>query len=225
MRYEIVSQLTALEYEERLQQGWRRFGFSLFRPDCGSCQECKSIRVLVATFEPDRSQKRAWAANASDVRLEIGAPAVSRAKLDLYDRYHQYQSETKGWSEHGAKDPDDYIESFVDNPFANEEWCYYLGDRLVGVGYVDRVRDGLSAIYFFHEPEERRRSLGTFNVLSIIENARHSGLPYVYLGYYVKCCRSLEYKGRFRPSEVLSADDQWRPFRGDDHSTGSSQRG
>jgi arginyl-tRNA--protein-N-Asp/Glu arginylyltransferase len=211
MRYEIVAEVSPAEYQDRLQRGWRRFGFSLFRPECTACQECRSVRVPIATFQPDRSQRRAWAANVSEVRLEIGVPAVSREKLRLYDRFHTFQSETKGWSEHSPKDPDNYIESFVENPFPTEEWCYYLGDRLVGVGYVDRLPEALSAIYFFHEPDERRRSLGTFNVLSVIENARQTLAPFVYLGYYVVGCRSLEYKGRFRPNEVLGPTG-WSAF-------------
>ena len=101
---------------------------------------------------------------------------MTRAKLDLYDRFHSHQTESKGWPEHGSKDPNDYIESFVDNPFVTEEWCYYLGDRLVGVGHVDRLPVGLSAIYFFYEPEERSRSLGTFNVLSAIRNVAGVGV-------------------------------------------------
>ena len=212
LRYEIVTSLSPAEYLVRLQHGWRRFGFSLFRPECASCRECRSVRVPVASFQPDRSQKRAWAANARDLRLEIGLPAITREKLDLYDRFHLHQTESKGWPEHGPKDPDDYIESFVENPFVTEEWCYYLGERLVGVGYVDRLPEGLSAIYFYYDPAERDRSLGTFNVLSVIRNARESNLPHVYLGYYVAGCRSLEYKGRFRPNEVLGPDGEWIPF-------------
>ena len=212
MHYEIVGELTPAENQERLLHGWRRFGHSLFRPECETCRACQSIRVPVSTFKPDRSQKRAWAANESEVRLEIGTPAVTREKLKLYDRFHAYQAENKGWPEHGPKDADGYIESFVENPFATEEWCYYLGERLIGVGYVDRLPAGLSAIYFFYEPDERDRSLGTFNVLATIRNARLSRLPHVYLGYYVEGCRSLEYKGRFRPNEVLNPAGEWVPF-------------
>ena len=93
-----------------------------------------------------------------------------------------------------------------------EEWRYLLNGRLVGVGYVDALPDGLSAIYYFSDPDERSRSLGTFNVLSIIEEAGRRGLPWVYLGYYVKGCRSVEYKARFAPNEVLGADGTWGPF-------------
>jgi leucyl-tRNA---protein transferase len=100
----------------------------------------------------------------------------------------------------------------VDNPFPTEEWCYYIGERLVGVGYVDVLPEGLSAIYFYYDPAERQRSLGTYNVLAILEAARQRQLPHVYLGYYVAGYRSLEYKARFRPNEVLGRDGVWQPF-------------
>jgi leucyl-tRNA---protein transferase len=98
------------------------------------------------------------------------------------------------------------------NPFPTEEWTYFFEDRLVGVGYVDAIPEALSAIYFYWDPSERSRSLGTFHVLSIIAAARERELAHVYLGYYVEGCRSLEYKARFRPNEVLRRDSTWKPF-------------
>lgn len=210
LNYEVVGRMSAAEYQERLMAGWRRFGFTLFRPACPACTKCQSLRVPTATFKPDRSQRRCAAANASDVRLVIGAPSVTEEKLDLYDRFHAFQSEHVGWSYHGAKDATGYAESFVDNPFDAQEWCYYVGEKLVGVGYVDRVPDGLSAIYFFHDPDERERSLGTFNVLSTLRMAAEWQIPHVYMGYYVEGCRSLAYKARFRPHEVRTADGDWQ---------------
>jgi arginine-tRNA-protein transferase len=210
LTYEIVARMTAAEYQTRLLAGWRRFGCSLFKPVCPACDKCLSLRVPVATFEPDRSQRRCLAANARAVRLVIGSPEVTEEKLDLYDRFHAFQSERIGWADHGPKDAGSYVDSFVDNPFDTQEWCYYLGEKLVGVGYVDRVPAGLSAIYFFHDPDERHRSLGTFNVLSTIRKAAEWNLPHVYLGYFVEGCRSLEYKARFRPNEVLRADGTWQ---------------
>jgi arginine-tRNA-protein transferase len=81
------------------------------------------------------------------------------------------------------------------------------------VGYVDVVPEGLSAIYFFYDPDERERSLGTYNVIAILREAAARKIPYVYLGYYVEGCRSLEYKARFRPNEVIHPDGRWRLFR------------
>lgn len=211
--YEVVGQMTPDEYLARLQRGWRRFGYSLFRPDCPKCRKCRSLRIPVTTFKPDRGQRRAWAANEGAVRLEIGQPSVTNEKIELYDRFHEFQHEKKGWPGHEEDNPSAYVESFVQNPFPTEEWCYYLGDQLVGVGYVDHLSQGYSAIYFFHDPRQRDRSLGTFNVLSIIREASRQGLPHVYLGYFVEGCQSLEYKARFRPNEVIQADGQWRVFR------------
>jgi arginine-tRNA-protein transferase len=212
LRYEVVGQLAPEEYADRLKHGWRRFGYSLFRPACPACTMCRSLRVPVATFRPDRSQKRAWAANADDLTVTLGPPDVSRERLDLYDRFHRYQADAKGWPDHDTENVADYIERFIDNPFATVEWQYRLGDRLVGVGYADHLADGLSAIYFYHDPDHRTRSLGTFNVLSLLRHAAAEGLPHLYLGFHVAGCRSLEYKARFRPNEVHAGRGEWVPF-------------
>src|ERR1700677_2950829 len=86
LEYEMVASLTPAEYLERLRLGWRRFGAMLFRPQCPNCRQCQSLRVAVTRFRPNRSQRRAWQINDGEVELRIGAPSVSRAKLDLYDR-------------------------------------------------------------------------------------------------------------------------------------------
>jgi arginine-tRNA-protein transferase len=184
----------------------------LFHPVCADCKACQSLRVSVARFQPDRSQRRSRKANAN-VTLVIGDPEVSVEKLRLYDRFHAFQTVDKGWPAHDPKEPMEYATAFVDNPFETEEWCYYRGDRLIGVGYVDVLPDALSAIYFYYDPDERSRSLGTYNVMRIIDSAAVRGIPHVYLGYYVEGCRSLEYKARFCPNEVLTPSGRWVTFR------------
>lgn len=211
LEYEIVRALTPAEYQERLVAGWRRFGGALFRPRCRSCRACQSLRVDVARFRPDRSMRRVRALNEGQVRRVIGEPRVSPDQLDLYDRYHAFQADAKGWPEHAVQDGHSYAHSFVDNPLPTEEWQYYLGDRLVGVGYVDVVPRGMSAIYFYYDPDYRDRSLGTWNVLSVLDRAKETGVPHLYLGYYVAGCRSMLYKARFRPNETLRPDGQWLP--------------
>ena len=161
-------------------------------------------------FQPDRAQRRCQQRNAHEVRLEIGEPHVSKVKLKLYDRYHSFQSQNKGWPFHPAKDIESYEESFARNPFPVREWCYYLGRHLIGVGYVDVLPTSYSAIYFFYDPEYRDRSLGTFNVLSILDHAAKSEKEFVYLGYFVEGCRSMQYKARFRPNQLLGIDGTWR---------------
>ena len=226
LEYEYVGAMTSGEYLARILEGWRRFGTLLFRPACEGCTACRSIRVRVDRFRPDRSQRRCRRANEGAVTLRVGPPSVTGEKLALYDRYHAFQSDARGWPQHPAKDSGSYNDSFVNHPFPVEEWCYYLGDRLVGVGYVDhlpaldgggaaaRAESGLSAIYFFYEPDERPRSLGTWNVLCLLDEAARRGLPYVYLGYYVEGCPSMAYKPNFVPNEIRDEDGWWGEFRG-----------
>jgi leucyl-tRNA---protein transferase len=212
LEYEMVSAISAEEYQERMAHGWRRFGAMMFRPQCPECQACRTLRVDVGRFRPNRSQRRSQKTNEGRLELRVGSPAVSRTKLGLYDRFHAFQSDTKSWPIHPAKDAASYRESFVHNPRFTEEWCYFDGDRLVGVGYVDRLPAALSAIYFYYDPDERALSLGTWNVLCVLAAARRSGLPHVYLGYFVPDCRSLAYKANYRPNQTLQADGSWRDF-------------
>src|SRR5262249_55935639 len=104
LEYEFFSKLTAGEYLVRLEHGLRRLGASVFRPRCPACNACRSLRVLVERFQPNRSQRRVRRANEGSITLQIGSPSVTRAKLDLYDRYHGMQSDVKGWPRHEAKD-------------------------------------------------------------------------------------------------------------------------
>lgn len=208
LRYEIRPDLDEHAYVERLHAGWRRIGPALFRPECPSCRRCQSLRLPVEVFRPNESQRRAWKRNVSDIVLRIGPPTLTPDREALFARFHEDGHERKGWP--GREQSD--LSLFLHNPFPIEEWSYSIGNRLVGVGYVDALPEGLSAIYFFHDPSERRRSLGTFNVLALVASARQRRQPYVYLGYYVKGCRSLEYKARFRPNEVLQPDGSWVPL-------------
>jgi arginine-tRNA-protein transferase len=210
---ELVAEMTPAEYFERMRQGWRRFGHVVFRPRCSGCRACRSLRVDVARFRPSRSQRRNRKLNEKTVHLTIGRPEVTAERLDLYDRYHAFQAEQKDWPVHPPKDAAEYYSSFVEHPFATEEWCYKIDDRLVGVGYVDRLPGGLSAIYFFYEPAERGRGLGVWNVLSVIDRARALGLPHVYLGYYVEGSPSMIYKADFVPNQLLGPDGEWHDFR------------
>ncbi len=213
MQYEHVSELTADEYAARMVAGWRRFGHTLFRPLCPTCRACRSLRVDVNRFIPNRSQRRVRKANEGSVQLQIGLPRVSRTRLDLYQRFHNDRARTRGWDRRDES-PISYHSAFVSNPFPTEEWCYSVDGMLVGLGLVDALSVGLSAIYFVHDPEQRHRGLGTWNVLCLIDEARRRGLRHLYLGYWVADCLSLAYKASFRPHEILGSDGAWHPSDG-----------
>jgi arginine-tRNA-protein transferase len=77
---------------------------------------------------------------------------------------------------------------------------------LIAVALTDVLADGLSMVYSFFEPDEGARSLGTFMVLDHIARAQRMGLAYVYLGYWVRGSRKMDYKSRFLPQERLTPD-------------------
>lgn len=204
-----VAALDREEYSALLVAGWRRFGRSLFRLRCLDHNACRQLRIDAARFRPNRSQRRCRKANDGVLRLHVGTPSITPEKLALLDRFHADRSVSRQWPPHDSADAAGYSQSFVENPFPTQEWCYFLDDVLVGVGYVDCLPIGLSAIYFAHEPAYRDRSLGTWNILNLVDRASSLGLPHLYLGQYSARCPSLEYKGRFRPHEILGDDGRW----------------
>ena len=208
--YLSVAKLEPDEYMAYLLAGWRRFGHTVFRQSCSGPGACRSLRVDAAGFRPDRSQCRTRKANEATLLLRIGTPAASPEKVALFDRFHADRSETRGWSPYEPGDLEEFAQSFVLNPFPTQEWCYFLDGVLVGLGYVDELARGLSAIYFVRDPAHRDRSLGTWNVLCLLDRARALGLPHVYLGYHADGCPSLQYKARFRPNQSLDSDGEWR---------------
>ena len=74
---------------------------------------------------------------------------------------------------------------------------------------IDRLTDGLSSVYTFFDPTERGASYGTWGVLWQIEACRQLGLPYLYLGYWIRDSRKMSYKAHFHPLEGRIAG-QWK---------------
>lgn len=67
----------------------------------------------------------------------------------------------------------------------------------------------MSAVYCYFDPDAESRSLGVFNVLRMVEECRQRGLPYLYLGYYVRGCGRMSYKAGYRPCEILDRTGRW----------------
>jgi arginine-tRNA-protein transferase len=81
---------------------------------------------------------------------------------------------------------------------------------LLAVGILDVCSRSLSSVYFYFDPSQPRRGLGTFGALMEIQLARSRGILHYYLGYWIDGCRGMSYKNSFRPYQILSADGIWR---------------
>jgi len=207
IEYELAGKISSREYESRMNRGWRKFGYTLFHPVCLNCLECIPIRVPVGNFTPSRSQIRSARKN-NDLVMKIGRPIVDSERLALFDAYHVAQAKRKGWPEHYS-DEKSYFCSFIGNPIQAAELSIWEGKVLRGVILLDVTPKTISAVYHYYDLSISRSGLGTLLILLAIEYARSREKPWVYLGYFVNKCRSMEYKTRFRPFELLGSDGLW----------------
>ena len=202
MRYRVIERCTEEAYERLLERGWRRFGRVFFRPACAGCGECRSLRVDVERFRPNRSMRRTWKRNR-DLRVWLRPAAISEGHVELYDRYHGDMAERKGWAERSITLLD-YYRTFVEGrEDFGHEIVIFDGDRPAAVALVDLLPRAISAVYCYYEPDLRARALGVFSILQQIELARARGVSYVYLGYRVRGNASMFYKANYRPHEIL----------------------
>jgi arginine-tRNA-protein transferase len=162
--------------------------------------------LRVDAFRPSRSQRRCRVRNA-DLTVSVGKPRVSDERWDLYHRY-------LGARHDGQMDGSraELAEFLCVSDVETLEITYRLDGRLVAVGLADCEPQALSAVYCYFDPDLPRRSLGIFNVLWLVEEARRREVHFLYLGYLVEGSRRMRYKADFRPHECLEADGDWRPF-------------
>lgn len=195
-------------YSVLIRAGFRRSGQFTYRPHCERCQACVPVRIDVAGFRPDRSQRRAWTRNAA-VEARFQPLEYREEHYALYRRYLASRHAGGGMDRDGPEQFTQFLlASNVDTALVE----FREAGRLLMLSVVDRVEDGLSAVYTCFDPELEQRSLGVYGVLWQIELARRLDLPYVYLGYWIGASRKMAYKARYAPLEAL-ADGHWQPFR------------
>lgn len=197
------------EFDRRLAEGQRRHGCLVYEPHCQNCQQCISLRIPVQDFVPSRSQKRVWKRGQNAFVARVGNPVCDADRLRLLNAHSRW----RGWGDEGEIPVSHYEFTFVNSIFNSFEIAYYTQqeeqERLVGVAIFDEGENGLSAVYTYYDPDFAKLSLGTYSVLYQIDLCRRLEIPYLYLGYYVSGCRSLNYKAKFLPHEQL-LEGQWR---------------
>jgi leucyl-tRNA---protein transferase len=198
------------------QGGFRRSQNIAYRPACETCRACISVRIPVDAFQPSKSQRRVERANA-DIQSEMYNAEPTTEQYSVFRAYLDTRHFGGGMSDMSVLDYAMMIEdSHVDSRIVEYRKVSSTshpslrrpGD-MVAVALTDVLKDGLSMVYSFFEPDEESRSLGTFMILDHIKRAKRLGLPYIYLGYWVQGSQKMAYKINFRPIELLS-DKGWK---------------
>ncbi|KXV68402.1 arginyl-tRNA-protein transferase [Acetobacter malorum] len=181
--------------------GFRRSHTLAYAPVCATCSACTPIRIPVQRFEPDRTQRRTLRHNA-DLHAKRLPPITTPEQYALFRRY-QTARHTDG--DMATMTGEDYRSMVEDTPVETMlfEFRTDAGELMI-VSLIDRLEDGLSAVYSFYNPDLPRRSLGSLAVLFLIEETARLGLPYLYLGYWIQKSRKMSYKSRFQPAEILT---------------------
>lgn len=189
--------------------GFRRSQTVAYRPSCGDCIACVSVRVCATEFRPSSTQRRNLKRNLDLVVTEC-KPWATPEQFELLRAYLGTRHPDGGMAQMDEVDFADMVEHTPVTSFVME--YREPGDgvtpgRLVGACLTDRQGDGLSMIYSFYDPaHEARAGLGNFIILDHIRRAARMGLPYVYLGYWVEGSERMQYKVRYRPLERLGRD-------------------
>lgn len=206
-------------YSQLVHIGFRRSGLFTYRPYCDECDACVSVRIPVARFVANRTQRRVWRRHAGRLfamRREL------RFEMEHYALYRRYQASRHADGSMADDNHHQYAE-FILKSGVNSELVEFRDEhgQLKMVSLIDQLADGLSAVYTFFEPDDASASYGVYNVLWQIEETRLRGLSYLYLGYWIAECRKMAYKTIYRPLERLS-HGRWVEMRAADYAATES---
>lgn len=193
-------------HETLMNQGFRRSQRIAYRPACPSCSACHSVRIPVDSFSETRRWRRVLRRNA-DLDRQIRPAEATLEQYDLLKRYLRTRHRDGGMAEMRESD---YAAMVEETSLRTHviEYRLAVGNGpgvLLGATLSDRLRDGLSMVYSFFDPEHADRSLGAYMILDHIRLCRDARLAHVYLGYWVKNSDKMDYKGQFHPLETLNA--------------------
>ncbi len=197
--------ITSEAYSQLSDLGFRRSGKHIYRPYCSNCHACISVRVNGRLFTPSKSQKRIFNKN-KDLQVMVVPPQFTDEYYALYEKYIN--------TRHSDGDmypptPEQFSAFLIEG---GQKGCFYEfrdpTGKLLALAVTDYLTSGLSAIYTFFDPEEERRSLGSFAILWQLKEVKRLELEYLYLGYWIRECQKMSYKVAYNPLEML-LHGQW----------------
>ncbi len=201
----LFSPLSDRVMELFLASGYRRNGNCLYSMHCRDCSACVPIRLHPKNMQFNRNQRRVLKKNR-DIKVEFAPLQASEENVQLCEKFLRVRYPQKN---NGGRN---YYQGFFLNKITQGmELRFRLKGKLVGTAIVDVGQNWMNAVYFYFDPDEASRSLGTFNILTMIETCLNLDISYLYLGYYIEEVAAMNYKSRFHPY-YLYCKDAWKRF-------------
>lgn len=186
-------------YGSLVERGFRRSGLFTYRPHCDQCQACLSVRVDAQRFQPSRTQRKVWNRHQSLV-TRILPLHWNPDHFALYERYQHERHRGDGMDDDSRSQYTQFLlASRVDSRLIEFRDAHNV---LRMVAIVDLLSEGWSSVYTFFDPDYPG-SLGTYGILWQLKACRDRGLPWLYLGYWIRESRKMAYKSRFQPLQML----------------------
>ena len=203
---ETTSKRSEKNFTQLMKNGYRRSGKYTYKPICENCSSCIPIRISVNDFQPNKTQKRT---------LKRGEKLLTSVKKSLIFNEHEFFLFSKYQQ---IKHAVTFNEYDVENTYKNFLLKSCIETELVTffdteqktkiVSVVDPLCDGLSAVYTFYDPSDKKNSFGTYAILWQIEECKRRNKKFLYLGYLVQECSNMVYKKNFKPYDIF-INNKW----------------
>ena len=196
--HSLVSELT--------KNGFRRSFDHMYIPICESCNLCIPSRINIKKFKLSKSNKRNLKIN-QDLFFKEDTVKRDDRRYKLFKMYCKIRHNDSQMANMNKKE----FESFFYNKF-NKTKIYDVFDSskyLIGSILMDIFIDGYSAVYSFFDPGFNKRGLGKYLIIKSILELKLQNIPYLYLGFWVKNSKKMDYKINFNNTELF-VNGEWK---------------
>jgi arginyl-tRNA--protein-N-Asp/Glu arginylyltransferase len=209
--------MSSLDWETLLLAGWDRVGDHFFHRQfdqfiyhysngvsISKLEELMPLRYrLNENFVFSKSQQKNIRQNADLTRIYQPAKLTDE-KLNLFDEWylHRFQKTENLaiWASDNQK------------PLPIYECSLFYLDKLIACSFFDITKNCQYSLTAFYDPNEMKRSLGTFTLLCEIENGLASGKKFHFPGHAYLENTMYNYKKRIPNAERFEwATEKWVP--------------
>ena len=191
--------------ENLAEKGFRRSENIFYKPNCKNCSSCLSTRIIINKFKYSESFKRVLKKNKG-LKIKVINSKSNKKNYELFQKYLKFKHKNAEMEKMSYLD---YRTMLEVTPSKTKLLEIYNNNNIVGAVLFDIYINSISAIYSYYDPKYKKSSLGTFLILNLIKLSKKKNKKYLYLGHYIKQCKKMSYKIKFKPIEIL-LNNKWK---------------